>query len=295
MNLPFFIVDVFTVQKYTGNQLAVFPDAAWLSSDEMQAIAREMHFSETTFIDPEDRGNHEYSVRVFTPEHEVPFAGHPVLGTAYIIRHEIIRSLPDMIVLSLPAGRIPVSFTRDHAGHCIIRMRQNPAVFSRRFTSKELATVLSLPEQAIDSRFPVEEVSTGLPFIIVPLVSREAVRLARINRDSYESLISAAAAKAIYLFCSDPWYPENMLNARMFADYYGVPEDPATGSGAGCLAAYLLKNRYFSSPPQEIRIEQGYEIHRPSLIRCRAWEEGGTIRVEVGGSVTVVAKGEFLY
>lgn len=292
MNLLYFIADVFAERRYTGNQLAVFPYATGLSDDEMQEIAREMHFSETTFITSQDQDNQIYGVRIFTPEHEVPFAGHPVLGTAQVIQTAILKDKLSRITLNVPAGTVIVSFITDDAGNGLVWMRQNEPAFFQRFTSADLSPVLSLSDSAIDERFPIEEVSTGLPFIIVPLVSRDAVRASIINRDAYFSMIARTTAKAVYVFCSEPYHRENTLHARMFGDYYGVPEDPATGSAAGCLAAYLVKNQYFSPHPQEIRIEQGYEIHRPSLLICGSEYEGESIRVDVGGKVVVVARGE---
>lgn len=183
-------------------------------------------------------------------------------------------------------------FETDDAGNDLVWMRQNTPVFFQQFTSADLSPVLSLPDSAIDKRFPIEEVSTGFPFIIVPLLSRDDLRAARINRDAYFSLIAKTTAKAVYVFCSDPYHRENTLHARMFGDYYGVPEDPATGSAAGCLAAYLVKNQYFSPHPPEVRIEQGYEIHRPSLLLCRSDYKGEFISVDVGGKAIVVAMGE---
>jgi trans-2,3-dihydro-3-hydroxyanthranilate isomerase len=211
-----------------------------------------------------------------------------------VIKTEILRDNTSRITLNVPAGPIVVTFVTDDAGDDGVWMRQNTPTFFQRFTSAELSPVLSLPDSAIDGRFPIEEVSTGLPFIIVPLVSRDAVRAARINRDAYFSLIAKTTAKAVYVFCSEPYHRENTLYARMFADYYGVPEDPATGSAAGCLAAYLVKNQYFSPYREEIRIEQGYEVHRPSLLICRSKYEREGISVDVGGKVIVIARGELI-
>jgi trans-2,3-dihydro-3-hydroxyanthranilate isomerase len=260
----------------------------------MQEIAREMHFSETAFVKAGAPGDTVFQVRIFTPEHEVPFAGHPLLGTAFVIRQEILRDLAGDLTLSLRTGSIQVSFRPDDSGLINAWMIQNKPEYSRHFSPSELAAVLSLPDEAIDTRFPVQEISTGLPFIIVPLISREAVKSARINREAYNNLISRTSAKAVYIFCSEPYHQENTLNARMFGDYYGVPEDPATGSAAGCLAAYLFNTRYYPSLPPEIRIEQGYEINRPSLLKCRVRAEQDCIRIEVGGSVVPIARGEFL-
>jgi trans-2,3-dihydro-3-hydroxyanthranilate isomerase len=294
MYLPFYIVDVFAKTKYTGNQLAVIPDAGELSDASMQEIAREMHFSETTFIRSSGTNDNSYDVRIFTPEHEVPFAGHPVLGTAYIIQTRTIRKPVAGITINLAAGRIPVSFTYKNGIPTYLWMQQNPPVFTRTFPPAGIARVLSIPEHTIDTRFPIEEVSTGLPFIIVPIRTRQALSGAKINRKAYERLINSTDAKAIFIFCPDPNHPENTFAARMFADYYGVPEDPATGSANGCLAGYLIHNRYFGDSPVDIRVEQGYEIHRPSLICSKAELRGNIIDVFVGGNVVMVAEGKLI-
>lgn len=283
------IVDVFAEKKYAGNPLAVVLDAGALSDTAMQAIAREMHLSETAFVRSDGGEDRAYDVRIFTPKHEVPFAGHPTLGTAYVIREEVLQEPVPEVRLNLAAGEVPVSFAPDG----IAWMRQNPPVFTGEFPPDTLASVLSLPETAIDTRFPVEEVSTGLPFIIVPVRSLESVRRAAIDRDAYEELISTTAAKAVFIFCPEPYRPENTFNARVFADHFGVPDDPATGSANGCLAGYLLRHGYLGDS-LDIRVEQGCEIHRPSLIRCRAERHGESITVQVGGRVIPVARGNLL-
>ena len=287
--MRYYIVDVFAERRYSGNPLAVVLDAGALSDTAMQAIAREMHLSETAFVRSGGGEDRAYDVRIFTPEHEVPFAGHPTLGTAYVIREEVLQEPVPEVRLNLAAGEVPVSFAPDG----IAWMRQNPPVFTGEFPPDTLAGVLSLPETAIDTRFPVEEVSTGLPFIIVPVRSLESVRRAAIDRDAYEELISTTAAKAVFIFCPEPYRPENTFNARVFADHFGVPEDPATGSANGCLAGYLLRHGYLGDS-LDIRVEQGCEIHRPSLIRCRAERHGESITVQVGGRVIPVARGNLL-
>jgi trans-2,3-dihydro-3-hydroxyanthranilate isomerase len=291
MGLPFYIVDVFTTTKYAGNQLAVVADAWELSDASMQEIAREMHFSETAFIRSEGTKDHSFGVRIFTPEHEVPFAGHPVLGTAYILQAKKIRKPVKEIALNLAAGRIPVSLTYENGSPATLWMRQNSPVFTRVFPPEDIARVLSLPEDTIDSRFPAEEVSTGLPVIIVPLKTRKALSEAKIDREEYDRLVSSTGAKALFIFCPEPHQPDNTFSARMFADYYGVPEDPATGSANGCLAGYLVSHRYFGTDAIDIRVDQGYEINRPSLIFSRAALHGDAIEVFVGGNVVMVGEG----
>lgn len=294
MKISFFILDVFTEHQFSGNQLAVFLAPPALTSEQMQNIAREMHFSETTFIISPPPEKNRYPVRIFTPEHEVPFAGHPVLGTAFVIREEIMLRPQQEIILDLPVGSVPVSFSPEIGKPPVFWMKQPEPVFTRIFSPDQLAPVLSLPENAIDKRFPIEEVSTGLPFIIVPITSLDGVRSARINLDAYTDLIAGTEAKAIHIFCKETYHPDHTLNARMFGPYYGVMEDPATGSANGCLAGYLVRHQYFDDFPPVVVIEQGYEIRRPSLVYSKTTVVSGKIGVEVGGSVVMVARGQMV-
>ncbi|HEX7415781.1 MAG TPA: PhzF family phenazine biosynthesis protein [Smithellaceae bacterium] len=267
--LTFYIVDVFAEEKFTGNQLAVFCGGMRLSSDQMQSIAREMHFSETTFIMSEEKRNGGYDVLIFTPSAEVPFAGHPTLGTAHIIRSEIATDAAREIVLNLKVGPIPVTFQEEKKG-TISWMKQVNPEFGGIIGADTIVHVLGLRRSEIDERFPVEEVSTGLPHIIVPLKSLDSLKRAHINKDKYFDLIKNTWAKPILIFCPESHRGLNDISVRMFADYYGVPEDPATGSGNGCLAAYLVKYRYWGKNEIDICSEQGYEINRPSLLYLKA-------------------------
>jgi trans-2,3-dihydro-3-hydroxyanthranilate isomerase len=290
--LTFYIVDVFAEEKFTGNQLAVFCGGMRLSSDQMQSIAREMHFSETTFIMSEEKRNGGYDVLIFTPSTEVPFAGHPTLGTAHIIRSEIATDAAREIVLNLKVGPIPVTFKEEKNG-TIYWMKQVNPEFGGNIDADTIAEALGLGRSEIDERFPVEEVSTGLPHIIVPLKSLDSLKRAHINKDKYFDLIKNTWAKPILIFCPESHRGLNDISVRMFADYYGVPEDPATGSGNGCLAAYLVKHRYWGKNEIDIRSEQGYEINRPSLLYLKAQEIKGQIDVYVGGKSITIAKGNF--
>jgi trans-2,3-dihydro-3-hydroxyanthranilate isomerase len=288
--LRFYIVDVFAEERYAGNQLAVFRAAGGLSGEEMQRLARETHYSETTFIlsdEPRDGG---WDVRIFTPGEEVPFAGHPTLGTAHVIREEIRGGNADRIVLNLKVGRIPVTYAADGIGW----MEQIEPEFGRLHEANSLAAILGLPLSDLDERFPVQEVSTGLPFFIVPLKTLAALKKARIDRDRYFSYIRDTRAKGILVFCPQAHEAGNDISVRVFVDYFGVPEDPATGSGNGSLAGYLVRHRYFGKESIDIRSEQGYEIHRPSLLLLKAEEDSGHIHVSVGGRSITVARGEFI-
>ncbi|MEC4892103.1 MAG: PhzF family phenazine biosynthesis protein [Oscillatoria sp. PMC 1051.18] len=288
-SLTFYIVDVFAREKYTGNQLAVFVDAETISDEEMQKIAREVNYSETTFIFSKESHDYGYDVRIFTPNKELAFAGHPSLGTAYILRNKIAKNAPKQINLNLKVGQIPVTFQEE-----FVWMRQNSPTFNNCWEINPVAAALNVKPDDIDSRFPVQAVSTGIPFIIVPLKSLAAVKKARLNKELYLELVKDSEAKEILIFAPETYAAENDLNVRVFAELLGIPEDPATGSANGCLAGYLVKYAYFGRKHLEIKVEQGYEINRPSLLLLKAQENGAEIEVNVGGKVVMVAQGKWM-
>ncbi len=288
--LPYYIVDVFAEKKYAGNQLAVFRRAGEVSGEEMQTIAREINYSETSFILSDEPNHGGFDVRIFTPKEEVPFAGHPTLGTAHIIHREIMQGKSDDLVLNLKIGQIPVHFSDDGYGW----MRQVQPVFGQQHAAETLARISGVDFSDIDERFPIQEVSTGLPFFIVPLKNIAALKKAKIDKEKYFEFIEHTLAKGILVFCPETHEPQNDISVRVFVDYFGVPEDPATGSGNGCLAGYLVKYRYFEKNAIHIRSEQGYEIGRPSLLLLKAEQSGERINISVGGKSIVVAQGEFI-
>lgn len=287
MGLTFYIVDVFAEEKYAGNQLAVIRGVGDLSSEEMRRIASEMNYSETTFITSDEEREGSYDVRIFTPREEVPFAGHPTLGTAFVIWHEIMQEPAERLALNLRVGRIPVTLGD------VLWMRQQPPAFGETHDKRRISRILSLEETDLDPEHPTQEVSTGLPAIIVPLKNLDALKRCRVNRERYFDLVENTEAKTILAYSPEP-YDNADLSVRVFADYYGVPEDPATGSANGCLAGYLVEHRHLGTDSVDIRVEQGYEIGRPSLLYLRAGKENGEIRVSVGGRVQMVARGELL-
>jgi trans-2,3-dihydro-3-hydroxyanthranilate isomerase len=292
--LTFYILDVFAEEKYAGNQLAVVRDAKQLSDSQMQRIAKEMNYSETTFILSEQERDNGYDVRIFTLEQELPFAGHPTLGTAFVIQQEIVGEPAEKVNLNLKVGQIPVTFNYEEGRTDILWMKQIEPIFGATIGPQLIAGVLGIDESDIDEKFPIQEVSTGIFFIIVPLRTLDAVKRAKVARDKYFGMIEDLQAKAIFIFCPETYKKENDINARMFCDYYGIAEDPATGSANGCLAGYLVKYRFFGDKKVDVRVEQGYEIGRPSLLYLRAEDSGGKIDVSVGGKVVMVAKGELV-
>nr|EJQ78140.1 phenazine biosynthesis protein PhzF family protein [Bacillus cereus HuA4-10] len=290
--MDFYIVDVFSRGKYTGNQLAVFTEGHQISSEEMQSIANEINFAETTFIVSGKKRENGYDVRIFTPNEEIPYAGHPALGTACVLRKEILQhTTMRSVILHFQGGSTEVIFHNDNG---VLWMNQNEPYFGSEIDKDIIADVLNIDVSNIDCRYPVQEVSTGLPVIVVPLKSIAAIKEVHINKEKYYHLIENLAAKGIMVFTSETYEEINDLNVRDFADYYGIPEDAATGSSNGCLAAYLLKYRYFGTEKVDMRVEQGYEINRPSLIHIQAEKVASKINVSVGGKVESIASGKWI-
>ena len=290
-------LDVFTRTPLAGNPLAIFTDAHGLTDKQMQALAREMNLSETTFIlprEPSVEAREGKRVRIFTVEEELPFAGHPTLGTALSI-YSTANSGTDQVVLDLNVGKIPVTFRadsekagRDHAdGQVFGEMRQRDPEFGPILSREKIAEELGLNVDDLDSEWPIQVVSTGFPFAIVPF--RNSERLAKFQPDITKArrLLDETEARFFYFIC-----PERMENrevsARMF--FYGG-EDPATGSAAGCAAAWMAKYGIAKSDEQ-ILIRQGVEAGRPSEIFVSAKCEGDRVtNVRVGGYAVELLRG----
>lgn len=287
--MDFYIVDVFAGEKYQGNQLAVFIPAKALSTEEMQKIAREINFNETTFILSGKQENGGYDVRIFTPDVEVPFAGHPTLGTAFIIQKVLENNESKQITLNLEVGQIPVTIEGEQ-----LIMKQNPPELGMTIPEQSIFTeILQISNEDIDSRFPIQVVSTGLPAIIVPLKSMEAVNRCKINHDKYQTFINTVIKANILVFAPETRLKENDLSVRVFLDDPGFFEDPATGSANGNLAGYLIAYNFFESKNIAYRVEQGFQMGRPSILTIQAENHQNSIEILVGGKVFLVAKGEW--
>jgi trans-2,3-dihydro-3-hydroxyanthranilate isomerase len=293
-NIPFLILDVFATGKYTGNQLAVCLDAGDLTDIQMQQIAREINFSETTFVTSAEPVNGGYNTRIFTPTTELPFAGHPTLGTAFAIQQEIVKDAIDRVNLNYQVGQIPVDLNYLDSEVDILWMHQQQPKFYDAVDVNMLASVIGVNPTDIDSRYPIEPISTGLPFIVVPLKTVAAVSQAKLNLDLYAQSVANLPAQAILLFCPETIDPNRQLHIRVFTECFGIPEDPATGSANGCLAAYLAKYQYFGSPNIDITVEQGIEMGRASLLYLHANYTPANCPVSIGGRVISIAKGEFI-
>jgi trans-2,3-dihydro-3-hydroxyanthranilate isomerase len=286
---PYVQVDVFTSRALEGNALAVFTDARGLSDAELQAIARETNLSETTFVlpDPAAPPGRPTRVRIFTVGEEVPFAGHPTLGTAAVLRG---ASGAREVVLALGVGDVPVAF-EDRPDGLFGEMRQRDPVFGQLHPPGEVARALGLPEQALDPAAPVQTVSTGLPFAVAPIRSLATLRELRLDWARADRYLTGTDARFFYLVCRETVDPAARLHARMI--FYGG-EDPATGSAAGCCAAWMVRHGLLG-PGERAGIEQGLEARRPSRIHVRAALEGDRVTdVRVGGYVVEVARGELV-
>jgi len=280
MSRQFYITEVFTGSPYGGNQLATVTDVDGLTTNEMQQIARAFNFAETTFLigGSEQAG---FDVRIFTPVSELPFAGHPTVGTAFLIKEVLRRNDGPRVHLNLGVGQIPVWTEQD-----LLWMRQNEPEFRESLPRETVAEALGLSVDEVLADYPCQRVTTGLEFLIVPLVSYEALKKAR--------MVSENLSDTCFLFCSGGYNDEQQVQARMFAGALGVPEDPATGSANGCLAAYLAEHEYFGSHEVKVAVGQGYEVGRPSQLHLHSLKGDAEFLIEVGGRVRLVAEGNWL-
>lgn len=284
--LFYYLVDVFGSDKYSGNQLAVFTDTEEITSEEMQRIAHEINFSETTFITGYNLNLNIFDVRIFTPNQEVPFAGHPTLGTAFIANQHFLSGQANHLDLNLQIGKIPVFMNKG-----VLWMNQIQPWFSHRYDIPVLSKILGLSENDILPDFPIEVVSTGLPFIIVPLVSLSALKKARLNTELVDQFLTDSKTNEIMVFTKDSYDSSHQLAARVFVPEYGIYEDAATGSANGCLSAYLLKYKVFKSEALDLSVAQGYEINRPSIIYHQSKFIDNKYDINIGGKVIPVAEG----
>jgi trans-2,3-dihydro-3-hydroxyanthranilate isomerase len=285
--------DVFSAEPLKGNPLAVFTDARGLSDSEMQALARETNLSETTFIVPRAPAVEKESgvrVRIFTAREELPFAGHPTLGTAMAIRAGRQRA-PAEVVLDLKGGKTPVFFHTESDGKVFGEMRQRDAQFGETYSRDVVAPLIGLQASDIADDVPTQSVSTGLDKVILPLRSLAAIRSLRVNFRGVSELLGSTAGRNFYFVTRETEDPKARLHARqLFEDR----EDPATGSAAGCAAAWMVKYGV-ARLDEQVLIEQGAEVHRQGRIFVRAARQGENIvNVRVGGHAVEVLRGEFL-
>ncbi len=288
--LNYRLLDVFADSQLRGNQLAVFLDPGDLSAVEMQEIAREMNFSETTFVlnSKEDANSPEgIRTRIFTVEEELPFAGHPTLGTSFVLQEILGRK---EITLSLKSGKVSVSFVPGEKG-LYGEMIQHEPVFGKSHKREDMAEILRVRPDEIDDSIPIESVSTGNEFIIVPLKHLKTLEKIQPDFNLMDRYIQEKGGHFFYLVCRETVDKNAILHARMI--FYGG-EDPATGSAAGPAAAWLLKHRILE-PGKKAFIEQGLEMKRPSRIYVQgSLKNGVPTQIRVGGYCFMVGSGNVI-
>jgi trans-2,3-dihydro-3-hydroxyanthranilate isomerase len=281
MRIPFIIADVFTDRPMAGNRLCVVTDSTGMSADLMQAVAQEINFSESTFVS--EAAGDRYAMRIFTPGGELPFAGHPSLGTMFVLTSLGKVTSPATQVVEAGEFTIEADPTAGFA-----RMRQHAPDFAEPFEDRELlARAAGIEVDELHPTLMAQPVSTGLHHLMVPAASREVVANAHQNPRAVKEALDRAGGDAFYLFAVD----EKGAKARLFDVQYGIGEDPATGSAAGPLGAYVV--HHGAHGPGRIEIEQGVEIGRPSTLVVDVEPEGDTLSVHVGGGVVIVGEGVF--
>jgi trans-2,3-dihydro-3-hydroxyanthranilate isomerase len=298
MRYRYLTADIFTDRPFGGNPLAVFPEARGISGERMQQTAREFNLSETVFVLPPDDPGHTRRLRIFTPGTELPFAGHPTVGTAFLlaaIGDVKLEGEETRVTFEEGLGPVPV----------MIRAKDGKPVFSQLTAAKlpetgppappipELAEMLSLdPEDLLDGEDAPEAFSCGVAFVYVPLRSREAVGRAKLRQDLWEKTLSNFWATEVYVFARDPELKGSDLRSRMFAPRMGVAEDPATGAATASLGGYLGNRAPERDGTLRWTIEQGFEMGRPSLLYLEVDKADGRItEVRVGGSSVLMSEG----
>ncbi|MGE0470062.1 MAG: PhzF family phenazine biosynthesis protein [Nitrospira sp.] len=300
-SLKFYQADVFTGQPFGGNPVAVFPDAEGLTDDQLQRIAREMNLSETVFVFPPTDPAAAARLRIFTPTQEIPFAGHPVLGTFYVLAHLKRISIQDGITRVMQEcniGLYPIEVHADQGSVVRVIMAQPKPEFLDPIGAIDelyvIAAALGIPKHVIaDAKWPLQVVSTGLPVLIVPVRTLTAARSITPDASAIIKICERFGANGIMVFTTVTVESFASVHARMFAPKIGILEDPATGSAGGALGAYLVHNGVVEvGPTTEILIEQGYEIDRPSRILVQVTSEDDVIQgVTVGGQCVMVVEG----
>jgi trans-2,3-dihydro-3-hydroxyanthranilate isomerase len=294
----YFTADVFTSVRFGGNQLAVVPNASGLSDAQMQSIAREFNYSETTFVLPPSDPRHTRRVRIFTPVEEMPFAGHPTVGTAFVlsaIGEVALTGTETRVVFEEGVGPVPVSIRASDGTptFCQLTAAKLPEIGPPLPSRDALAAILSLREDDIlQGVYHPQVVSCGLPFAFVPLRSRDAVGRARVRLEAWEQSLAGTPGEMLFVFAMDAEAPGHDVRARMFGPSVSVVEDPATGSACAALGGYLAVRSKETDGVRRWVVEQGYEMGRPSILEIEVEKRGGAVAAcRVGGASVMVCKG----
>lgn len=290
--LVYHLLDVFTEVPFGGNQLAVFPHGEGTSAEVMQRIARELNLSETAFILPPQSADNHYRLRIFTPGMELPFAGHPTIGTGFLLYHlgEVVAG---DVRLEEGVGPITVTITPQASQRTRVTMQQPVPQFGEVLADRAtIANMLSLTLDDLIAHLPVQVVSSGVPFVYVPVRSLSAMGRIRVRLDIWEQTLQGTATPHLFAFTPEVQMPGSTVHSRMFAPAMGIPEDPATGAASGPLGCYLVKHGLVSGSPALIVSEQGIEMGRPSFVHIQIdHSDGAFSRVRVGGQSVYIGEG----
>jgi trans-2,3-dihydro-3-hydroxyanthranilate isomerase len=285
MSLPFYIIDVFTDKKYAGNQLAVFLDAENLSSDEMQKIAREINFAESTFVTKLDKENNKAEIKIFTPSQEMQFAGHPIIGTSWVLINKIFDNSPENIKLNAPIGPISI-----HQSEDLIWLKAAQPKFWDVFSKEDFILFSNLKKEDFENQFPIQEVSTGSAFVMVGLSNKRALENLVLDKDKTDQWLKKhckTTHRGLYFY----YLEGSKLFSRMLCvEHNQLVEDAATGSASTCLQAFLLK---YHKPEFELINYQGDYIGRPSQIHFKGKLTENDFDIKIGGKAEFIAKGEW--
>jgi trans-2,3-dihydro-3-hydroxyanthranilate isomerase len=294
----YFTADVFTAEPFGGNQLAVFPDARGIPEHRFQDVAREFNFSETTFVFPPSDQAHTRRLRIFTPGTELPFAGHPTLGTAHVLAAtgEIrLTGERTRIVLEELVGPVPVTIRAESGqpAYCELTAAKLPEEGPPPPPRAALAQALSLePDELLDGDWSPRGWTCGVPYLFVAVRDRAAVARSRINAEVWERALTGTWASEIFVFARDGERAGSDLHGRMYAPGFGIGEDPATGSAAAAMAGYLARRDPRRDGTLRWRLEQGFEMKRPSILEIEAdLSDGAVTAVRVGGATVIVCEG----
>ncbi len=294
--ITYYTVDVFTHTRFGGNQLAVIPDATEIPERLLQNIAREFNYSETTFVYPPQNPANDCNVRIFTPGREVPMAGHPTIGTAYVLLSEglIKPKNKGCLMIEEQVGDIRVDYAQEGSQVHSVTMNQPLPIFGPVENDyKLLAGLMSVGSDEIDLDYPIQSVSCGNNFLFVAVKSLEAIARIQIRIEILKVTQLHLSSTELFVFTKETLDASSDYHCRMFAPLFGVPEDPATGSAAGPFGSYLVKNGF--SDGSTLVLEQGYEMGRPSILKVLINGDRNTITgVRVSGDVVMVSTGKMI-
>lgn len=301
--IDYYILDVFAKNKFEGNQLAVYIDLEdELDGAKMLAIAREINFAESTFIKKKIEEN-KYTVRIFTTESEIPFAGHPTIGTSYIIAKYLMGEPTEEVILDLLKGEVKVTLSDvNQLDDCLFKMTQSQPEFLKVFQKEKIAQQLGIDETLIADNKPIQEITTGLPFIIVPIKDLKSIEKITLSASAFKSFLvdngiyksnnSKKISTSLLFFTHETYESQNDYNVRMFCLEDNVlKEDSATGSANGCFLAYLLK---YINTEISAKVEQGFQMNRKSYLYLDGHVLEDSFTIKVGGYSKIVSTGQWM-